>query len=139
MGDVADDEGLYRVVRKDACKVIDDVPRLSSTAFNDKARKPSTDRARLRNSANESQKEPTDGIALLITQEVRAVCIPFPDPTPNGPKEYLVDVWARPENENPAHAQIEGAPEFITDARFKKLKEALVLLAEQHEWVIKPT
>jgi hypothetical protein len=138
MGDVADQEDLYRRVRKDACKTVGDSLKLSSTAFNDLSKQPSVDRVSMRASPQESQWEPTDGIALLLTEEVRAIVIPVTSAPRDKPAQFVVDVWARPLEENPAHAQIEATPEF-TKSRFDKLKEALVRLAEKRGWVIEPT
>jgi len=134
MGDVANDEELYRNVRKSACRIDDEVPQLSSTAFNCPQKKPSVDRASHRTSAAESQKSPSDGIAVLIAEEVRAIELANTDAPPNN---YVIDVWARPLPENAAHAQIEAEPD-LTGSRFVRLKERLVLLAARRRWVIRP-
>ena len=135
MGDVSDKEWLHRCVAIADCQSVQP-RRLSSTAFNDRFRKPSVDQASLR-PAIETQFAPTDGVVRLLTESVRKIGIEMTPPPESGPKNYEVDVWARPEPNNNAHAQIEPLP-HMTDARFKKLKEALALLAAQEDWVIVP-
>jgi hypothetical protein len=59
---------------------------------------------------------------------------------------HIVDAIHRPIEEgnangeppNDAHAQIESHPD-LGDARFKKLKEALVRIAERRGWLIAPS
>lgn len=132
MGDVADDEWLHRSINKTQCRDIASV-KLSSTAFNDRYKKPSVDRAHMR-SAEQTKFSPTDGVVKLLTVNVRKVAIEQPDDNGN----YDVDVWSRPVGGNDAHAQIEPKPEMTT-SRFDKLKEALARLAAEHGWVIPPT
>lgn len=122
--------------------------RLKSTAFNDPGRKPSVDRSKLREHPSETKSAPTDGIVSVLTRDVRAIAsIRNVDVQPSEPSVYGIDVIARPVlagndrglPENLAHAQVESAPELATDSRFKKLKEALALLAEKGGWIIEPT
>ena len=133
MGDVADGELLYRSVRLSDVRQVDSVPRLSASAFNDRDRKASVDVASLRASPGESKKNPLDGVAVLLTSEVRAVDLTVQKP----PASYVVDVWLRPEPDNRAHAQIEPTPD-LTGSRFDKLKEALVILASRRQWEVIP-
>lgn len=141
---VDDGELLYRRV------LWQDVPdgKISVTAFNDRRWKPSVDLSSLRESVQASQSLPTDGIAQLITAEVRAILIVVaPNAKPKSEAPHVVDVLERPipaDNveglpENLAHAQIEVEPDFLNDSRFRKLKEALALLAGKRELLIFPT
>lgn len=134
MGDVLDHEWLHRCVRVGECQSIQPAMRLSSTAFNDKSKKPSVDRAGLR-AAEESKKDVSDGIVRVLAEKVRQIGIPIKAPDP---PHFQVDVWGRALPENPAHAQIEPLPN-MTGSRFDKLKEALTRLAEKEGWVIEPT
>jgi hypothetical protein len=134
MGDVSDDEWLHRRVRIGQCNRVQPPKQLSSTAFNDKGKKPSVDRAALR-PATQTKIEANDGVVRLLTVAVRSIGIPISAPNP---PNFEVDVWARAEPENAAHAQIEPVPN-MNGSRFEKLKEALARLAEEEDWVIEPT
>ncbi len=134
MGDVLDEEWLHRSVRVSECQRIQPPKRLSSTAFNDKGKKPSVDRAALR-PAVDSKIDASDGVVRLLTASVRGIGIPIVAPNP---PNFEVDVWVRWLPDNPAHAQIEPLPN-MSGSRFDKLKEALARLAEQEDWVIEPT
>jgi hypothetical protein len=122
---------------------------MTSQTFNDVARKPSVDRAKLRTSAEETKEHQTDGVTSVVAGGVRAVVvIRNPNAKPPEPQEkFAVDVLPRPiapDNPygapaNPAHAQIEANPEFDTSSRFDKLKEALVRLSRARGWIIEPT
>jgi hypothetical protein len=122
---VHDDETLYHVVVDDPrnFKVVNGELKLSSTAFGDRERRPSVDRAYLRdNDPRNSQWDPSDCIVSLITHEVRSVVDVrpravdvIPDPIENHPT--LCD--------NLAHALIITKPAFDNDSQFKKLKKAL--------------
>jgi hypothetical protein len=134
MGDVSDDEWLHRRVRLGECRRVQAPKQLSSSAFNDAGKKPSVDRAALR-PATETKIEANDGVVRLLTASVRGIGIPIAAPNP---PNFEVDVWARVEPENAAHAQIEPIPN-MSRSRFDKLKEALARLAEEEDWVIEPT
>ena len=136
MGDVADQEWLHRRVTAKHCGSIDP-PLLSSTAFNDPGMKPSVDRAS-RRGAEQTQLDPTDGVARLLTITVRKLVVDRTDAPQGGPMTYEIDVWARPLADNDAHAQIEPLPE-MTGSRFSKMKERLARLAQDEGWVIQPT
>lgn len=143
---VSDDEYLYRRVRNDPqlFSITDGVVHFSSSCFNDKGAKVSVDRANLRNSAEETKFEPTDGIIRLLARDIRDT---GPIPNPDGGAGYLIDVHPRPIEagnpdglpENQAHAQIEANPDFPNNSRFKKLKEALAILAKRNGWFINPS
>ena len=140
---VGDDEWLYRRVPSKNGMV-----EVSASSFNDRFRKPSVDRAKLRDNPQRTQLNPTDGIVKLLTLDVRAIEIRTTEiKNPGALASYDVDVAARPvyannakgEPENLSHAQIETNPEFENDSRFKKLKEALAILASKHGWIVRPT
>ena len=65
-------EALYRSVRPDEYKTIGGRVIISASAFNDRERKPSVDRAWLDRDLKEIRKSPTDGITKLIAGEVRS-------------------------------------------------------------------
>lgn len=147
---VTDDEQLYRRIpnSREFFSVVDGEPRFSSSAFNDRKHKPSVNRSKIRPDPCETKADPADGITSLIAVEVRAITtIKNEGALPNDPELYGIDVIPRPipaDNpdglpENLAHAQIESNPEFKTSSRFKKLKEALALLANKRGWVIDPS
>ncbi len=148
--DVVDDgEFLYRRVLsgKDHFSESDGSLRVYSTAFNDPTFQPSVDREALCGGALNCKNDPSDGILALITREVRALSVPMTkQPQLSKAQLHSIDVKARPilaknpDNvpENPAHAQIEADPAFTTDSRFKKLKEALALLAAKRGWAAPP-
>jgi hypothetical protein len=130
------DETLYRVVVDDPrnyTRLSDGEIKISSAAFGDKSRRPSVDRAYLRdNDPRNSQWGQTDGIVSLITREVRSMIDVRPrsvDVIPNPIKDHptLPD--------NPAHALIVTEPDFDNDSQFKKLKKAL---ARTCRWLIPP-
>lgn len=140
---VADEELLNRSVRREWVVLRDEKWKLSSQAFNDVSWKPSVDRATLR-SAEASKHSPTDGVCCIQAAEVRSIST-IEHQTNKTP--YKVDVMARPvpqDNpgglpENPAHAQVEVAPEFENKSRFNKLKDSLCRLARERGWVIEPS
>lgn len=148
---VDDRELLYRRVPiAGGCyKLIDGRVRVSSSAFNDRGWKPSVDRAVLRTHPDETKENVSDGIVSLLTLRVRGIPIPnnLADGSPGIPPRYEIDVLPRPvaatdnsqQRENLAHAQIESEPGFISESRFKKLKEALAGLATENGWLIEPT
>jgi len=85
----------------------------------------------------------------LIAAEVRAISsVALDEPIAEaGRTHYAIDVLARPifagnpegEPENLSHAQIEADPAYRSKSRFRKLKEALALLANNRGWAIKPS
>jgi hypothetical protein len=116
----------------------------SASCFNDRGAKVSVDRANLRRDADEAKLSPTDGIIKLLTKDIREMA---PIPAMDGGQDYVIDVHARailadnPEGlpENLAHAQIEANPDFPNSSRFRKLKEALALLADRSGWFVLPS
>lgn len=146
---VDNDDELYRRVPSNQGKysIVEGKLRFSTTAFNDPGRKPSVDRAKLRNSPDETKWDAADGVVSLVASEIRAIKVENTGATQDDPSHYSVDVIPRPitvDNpeglpENMAHAQIESAPVMTSNNRFRKLKEALALLADNRGWLIEPT
>jgi len=145
-----DEEIVYRRIRVEWARVNDDGRWvLTSQAFNDQGWKPSVDRKILRAAPADSQMEPTDGIAQLLTAEVRATTglIHNPEKPLADQVTYKLDVIARPippNNpeglaENLSHAQIESDPTVASRSRFDRVKEALSRLAMNRDWVIPPS
>lgn len=142
MSFVEAEEVLYRRVLKDrGYSYVAGSVVFSASAFNDAQKKPSVDRASLRNSPEETKWQETDGVTHLRALDARAIVL---SGAPGG-GNFAVDVVHReivPDNPdrlpaNPAHAQIETTPEPGT-ARFDKLKEALAKVASRYGWTIRP-
>ncbi len=141
---VDDAEDLYRSIRADDYSYQDGKLFFSSTAFDDREMKPSVDRSSMRGNPADARIGPTDGIAKLLTADVRNSCkVPI---IKNGLAvgEYAVDAVHRPiendpqEADNLAHCQIECNPLIESDTRFKKLKAALANLANKHGFIVPP-
>ncbi|WP_133649648.1 hypothetical protein [Paraburkholderia flava] len=144
---VSDDESLYRRAPKTCVVYESGVERISSSAFNDRGHKPSVDRACMRRAPEESKADAADGILEILAAEVRAIRdIEITNPASQPPAYYAVDVHHRPiiadeataTVANPAHAQIEARPHAEATSRFKKIKEALALIANSRGWLIRP-
>lgn len=146
---IESEEGLYRRVPSNQGKyaIVEGRLRFSSTAFNDPGRKPSVDRAKLRNSPEETKWDPTDGVVSLVAFEVRAIKVENTEATKDDPSHYSVDIVPRPIPagnpeqlpENMAHAQIESDPVMASGSRFRKLKEALAQIADHRGWLVEPS
>lgn len=144
---VDDDEDLYRSVRANSDEYAEQDGRIlfSSAAFDDRAMAPSVDRSSLRSNPADARLNPTDGIAKVLTADVRRSCnVPIiVNGSPAG--EYAVDAVHRPiENDadapdNLAHCQIEAHPVITSNSRFKKLKAALAALANRSGFVVPPS
>ena len=143
---VDDSEKLFRRVPTDGdyLKQTEAGWRVSSSAFGDKgSRTPSVDRAELCNDdPTHTQSKPSDGVVVLIAREVRAIA-PTGRSLVGGeavPKmiRYKIDVIHRPLLENQAHAQIEPSQPYQTGNVFRKVREALAVLARRRDWLIKP-
>lgn len=123
---VADSEYLFRSVRlSDAgYRYEDGKVRISASAFNDRNKQPSVDRAFLiNNDPCKSQKSASDCVVSLLTKKVRKEKVER-----NG-SEFILDVQADPLQENLAHAKIIPSPEYRNDKDFKKVKESLARMA----------
>lgn len=144
---VEDTEDAYRSIRVNRREFtrVEGRIKFSSAAFDDREKKPSVDRSSLRNSAEESRQSPSDGVTRIGVREIRTSCkVPILNDKGKETGTYAVDVIHRPiyesetEPENHAHCQIECAPQIASSARFKKLKEALAVLASKHGFVVQP-
>jgi hypothetical protein len=142
---VDDAELLYRAVRanSDEYRTEGGALRITVTAFNDREYKPSVDRSAICSNAEAARRSSTDGVTSLVTQEVRAISTVAVD-APTGRIDYKVDVMHRPvvksesePRDNPAHCQVECAPD-ITRTHYRRLKEALAILATRRGWTISP-
>lgn len=136
-----DDEELYRSVRNElGVEYIyyEGKLRIRSDAFRDLNKKPSVDRAKLKEfSPFCSKLSDTDGIVSLIARDVRSRKI----------VGHVVDVIYEPnpesDPENYAHSQIVVDPEFFgTNSRkertFYKLRRSLARLATERGWTLAP-
>ncbi len=148
---ISDDEELYRSIRSqpdydeynynDAGQLI-----ITYQAFSDRFKKPSVDRAKLRNfTPSLSKLSKTDGIVSLNTKDVR--CIGEVE-TKEGDGNLIrsVDVVYDPICEVPknlAHSQITVVPEFFGSEKkqkkaFRLLRIALARLATKTGWTLNP-
>ena len=144
---IADEESLYRRAPSSCIVFEGGVERISSSAFNDRGHKPSVDRARMLESVERAKLVDSDGVLTVSAADVRAIRdIEITNPATNPPSYYAVDVYHRPvvadestaTVANPAHAQIEASPHPDASSRFKKVKEALALIANRRGWIIRP-
>ena len=152
-----DDEELYRSVRGelDAEEYIFDRGklRIRSNAFRDISKKPSVDRAKLKEFAPFCSKlSDTDGIVSLMAADVRAIGIVKTTVQNTDVVVHAVDVIYDPnpksDPENYAHSQIIVDPDFCntdlfnTDSKkkktFNKLQKALARLATERGWTLVP-
>ena len=146
---IRDDEVLYRSVRGKYGEEYsyDNIGKLkiSSEAFRDRERKPSVDRAELKESnPSLSKRNDTDGIISLITADVRAIGTVKTKIQNTDTTVHAVDVIYDPIPENPAHSQIVVNPEFFGSKNkqrnvFKLLQFALAELAEKNGWTLEPS
>lgn len=122
---VADEEGLYRHVRNDPRNFTGEGAewRVSQAAFGDRSRKPSVDRAWLKDyEPRNSQHDSTDCVVCLVAGDVRAKIDISPrdvDVVPDPIEGH--EAWP----DNPAHALVVTDFAFDNDSQFKKLKKAL--------------
>jgi len=146
---VEDTEDLYRAIRADRGEFTlsrEGQIRFSASAFNDRGRKPSVDRSSIRTEPRDARITDTDGVTAVNTAKVRSIRTVRVDATrKTDDRTYQVDAVHRPlpddedPTENPAHCQIECCPSIASDNHFKKLKEALALLANERGFVTIPS
>ena len=144
---VRDNEELYRSVRgrlEDEEYIFNHGKlRILPKAFRDRHRKPSVDRAILREHPSLSRLNETDGIVSLIAREIRALKA-VETKTHDNEVLHAVDVVYDPKQENPAHSQIIVTPEFFGSKNkqklaFRLLRIALAELVTQHgRWTLQP-
>lgn len=142
---VQNDEILYRSVRgeegKEYTTKSNGKPDFNREAFKAANRKPSVDRAKLRDHPSFSLLSDTDGIVSLVAGQVRAI---KSVERPEGEEAvYAVDVIYAPTMENPAHAEIIVIPEYFGSHKkrrlaYRLLRIALALLATQNGWTLPP-
>ena len=152
-----DDEELYRSIRGelDAEEYIFDRGKLQirSNAFRDISKKPSVDRAKLKEYTPFcSQLSDTDGIVSLIAADIRAIGTVKTKDKDAEVIIHAVDVIYDPnpksDPENYAHSQIVINPDFFQgdifdtnskkERTFYKLKKALARLATKRGWTLVP-
>ena len=145
---ISDEEQLYRSVRAELSAheyTYDSTGRLKfrSNAFRDRNKKPSVDRANLRDfDPSLSRPNETDGIVTLPTGDVRAigdVTTRIDDNT----VRHRVDVEYSPRAQNSAHSQIVICPEYFgsttkQENAFYLLRVALARLATKMGWTLEP-
>jgi len=139
---VGDDELLYRRIpyRTDHpfyyARQPDGTIRLSASAFGDRNRRISVDRARLTgNQPSRSLSTPNDGVVSVVAHTIRAESIAANDSRGRPVETHMLDVIPAPLPENPAHAEIVANPDITSKSAFERLKQMLVRLAE---WEIYP-
>lgn len=141
MHSVEDRELLFRSVAPDSVSWQGKNWRLSSQAFNDRQMQPSVDRRQLCGTPEATKQGVGDGVVQLRAGEIRKsvrVSCESGVSVDQARKFYSVDVTARPLPDNAAHAQIEADPEISSKGHFRRIKEALCRLAEQHNWAALP-
>ncbi len=146
---VHDIEDLYRAIRADRGEftvTADGQLKFSASAFNDRDRTPSVDRSSIRTEPRDTRINATDGVTVVRAAQVRSIRTIRIDPgKKNDDRVYQVDAIHRPlpddddPAENPAHCQIECCPSIATDNHYRKLKEALALLANTRGFIVNPT
>ena len=146
---IQDDEALYRSVRGKYGEeyAYDNIGQLkiSSEAFRDRERKPSVDRAAVKNfNPALSKQNETDGVLSLITADVRAIGTVKTKTQNADTTVHAVDVIYDPTPDNPAHSKIVVSPEFFGSKNkqrnvFKLLQLALAELAEKNGWPLEPS
>ena len=141
---IANEELLYRRIRSfaggQACYVVEGSRiRFTAAAFLDPKKRPSVDRANLRNGdPHRSRLTKDDGIVQLQTGTVREIgVIEKKDAKGNTVSQHMVDVEAAPIDGNEAHAEITLSPE-VGGKAFERLKEALARLATDSGWLVLP-
>ncbi|OGQ91855.1 MAG: hypothetical protein A2289_11710 [Deltaproteobacteria bacterium RIFOXYA12_FULL_58_15] len=137
MSEILGAEPLYRRV---LCGVghfqplEDGTVKISSQAFSDRGMKPSVDRSSLcPHGPSYSQADLSDGVVSVLASGVRGIAARS---VKDGVTiSYAIDVFPDPLPGNPAHAEIRPSPEYATKSAFRKVLEALALLAA---WEIYP-
>lgn len=136
---VDDSEILYRRIPFGTSGYLPDAEgpiRLSKSAFSDRGRRISVDRALLTvQGAASTQGDPRNGVVSLLTAKVRAEPVRVMDSKGiHVASQHLLDVLAAPLEENPAHAEIVAVPE-LSKAQFHKVQQRLTDLSS---WVVLP-
>lgn len=135
---VDDEELLYRrlTVGLGYKRLPDGQLRISASAFADRGRRPSVDRAKLRdNDPSLTRLHQTDAVASLIAAQVRHIQVSTNDSDGKPILAHAVDVEPVPLDENPAHAEIFALPFPDKDKTFERIRTSLAQLAR---WEIEP-
>lgn len=113
---------------------------LGQSAFNDRERTPSVDRAELQGGGPQAtRREDADGVVILQAAEIRSICtVATCDAHQNILRQHNVDVRHVPVLNNYSHGQVEAAPHVTSGGAWKKLKEALCRVAMKRGWAFKP-
>lgn len=120
-------EILYRSVRLSdgGYRYEDGKYIISSTAFNDRRKQPSVDRAILKsNDAEKSRRSATDCVVSLKASDIRNEKIE------RGEDQYILDIKPDPEPHNKSHAIIVPSPDYKNDKAFRKVRESLARMAK---------
>jgi len=137
---VEDSEILYRRVPctpENFEKEQSGILRVSPSAFRDRNKQPSVDRAKLCNEdpSFTQGNDAKSGVVFLIASEVRAAGL---QKEGDNPIAYTIDIVYAPIPENLAHAEIRTDPAIDSDGVFRRLRLSLAILANRHEWLIIP-
>lgn len=139
---VGDDELLYRRMPFDPERSLyylrepDGTIRVSSSAFSDRNRRISVDRAALNSfDPSKTQQISDDGVISLLTSDLRAITVATNDKDGKPLIQHLIDVIPVPLPDNHAHAEIVASPEIVKDNTFRRVREHLARLAK---WKIYP-
>lgn len=138
---IGDAEIVLRSIRDQSGEYTfrDGILRVSTTAFNDRDRKPSVDREIIRVIPALAKKSDTDGVLSLVVSDVRLISnVKTNDPKGRPVAEHSVDVTPDPIDGNVSHCLIICRPALHNETVFKKLKEALARLAERGGWRVPP-
>lgn len=136
---VGDEEVLYRRIPGGLGykREPDGTLRISASAFADRGRRPSVDRARLRNNDPRlTRHNLSDGVASLAALQVRAITVSTNDSDGRPVLAHVLDVEPVPLDDNPAHAEIFAIPFPEKDKTFERIRSALAQLAH---WEILPS
>jgi hypothetical protein len=142
MDEVADSEILYRRIPFGIQAAVyysrqpDGTVRVSSSAFGDRTRRVSVDRALLcAFDPSHTQRTTEDGVVSLPVGEIRNNSVSTYTKGGEPSVIHLLDVEPAPLVENQAHAEIVANPAIVTDSTFKRLCQLLARLAQ---WKIYP-
>jgi hypothetical protein len=121
-------------------------PIVATSAFFDPTNTPSVDQASRRgHDPRATLRGPTDGVAVLLTLEVREIGDVYrEDPKTRQRTVHEIDVLHRPVvghatlSDNLAHAEITPAPAIRSKSVFTRLRVALTQLAKRRPWAIEP-
>jgi len=138
---VEDAEIVYRSVRDEPKEhtVVDGQLKISAAAFSDSKKRPSVDRARIQVDVQLAKKSESDGVTALVAGPIRGIStVRRLDKNQKVVQQHGVDVVAVPLEENASHAEVHCEPALEDDKVFRRLREALAVLATQAGWVVPP-